>query len=83
MDVTFLALALALPTAFGLRVFLALISGQSGIAARPVLATLGTIALLAPGLGFHLLGVTFGLAVIALAALLTFAARVFKRTALV
>jgi hypothetical protein len=80
MHVTLLAVLLAVPTAFGFRVFLALAMGQPGIAGRPVMATLGTIALLVPALGFHSLGVTFGCAVIALAALITFAARVLTRS---
>jgi hypothetical protein len=73
MTITFLALVLAVPTALGFAIFRALAAGQSGIAGRPILATLGTTALFVPAAAYHYYGGLLSLAVIALAAFLYFA----------
>lgn len=73
MEMTLLAVLLAVPTALGFRVFRALASGQTGIAARPVMATFGTTALFVPAVAYLTHDVVFALAVIALAALFYFA----------
>lgn len=67
MELTLLALLLAVPTALGFRIFRALAAGQEGIAARPVMATLGTTALFAPVVALIAHGAIFALSVTALA----------------
>jgi uncharacterized membrane protein len=73
MEITLLALILAVPTALGFAVFRALASGRPGIAGRPLMATFGTTALFAPVLAYHYHGGLFSLAVMALAAFFYFA----------
>lgn len=68
MELTLLAVLLAVPTALGFRIFRALAAGQEGIAARPIMATLGTTALFVPAIAFLTHGSIFALSVIALAA---------------
>ncbi len=73
MEITLLAVLLAVPTALGFRIFRALAAGQTGIAARPVTATFGTTALFVPAVAYLTHDAAFAFAVIALAALFYFA----------
>ncbi|BCJ92268.1 hypothetical protein IZ6_30030 [Terrihabitans soli] len=73
MELTLLAVMLAVSTALGFRIFRALAAGEAGIASRPVMATLGTTALFAPAVAFLMHSALFALAIIALAALIYFA----------
>ena len=68
MELTLLAVLLAVPTALGFRIFRALAAGQEGIAARPIMATLGTTALFVPVVALLTHGAVFALSVVALAA---------------
>lgn len=78
MEITLLALILAVPTALGFAIFRALATGKPGIASRPVLATLGTTVLFVPAAAYHTHSGLFSLAVIALAGLLYFAGRALQ-----
>jgi hypothetical protein len=68
MELTLLAVLLAVPTALGFRIFRALATGREDIAARPVMATLGTTALFVPVVALLTHGAIFALSVAALAA---------------
>lgn len=81
MELTLLAVLLAVPTALGFRIFHALATGQEGIAARPVMATLGTTALFAPAIALMTHGAVFALAVAALAGLFHFAGYFLRTSA--
>jgi hypothetical protein len=81
MELTLIAVLLAVPTALGFRIFRALASGEAGIADRPVMATLGTTALFAPAIALLMHGAVFALSVIALAALFYFAGYFLRMSA--
>jgi phosphoglycerol transferase MdoB-like AlkP superfamily enzyme len=76
MQMALIIAALAVPTALGLHVFLALLAGNRGLNARPLLATVGTtIFLCVPLLVYQYGGVMPALGLLALAALLLVALR--------
>jgi hypothetical protein len=71
MQTAFVVAALAVPTAFGLHVFLALLAGNPGLNARPLFATVGTTLLLCvPLLVYQYGGAVAALGVLGLAAIL-------------
>ena len=71
MQMAFLVAALAVPTALGLHVFLALLAGNRGLNTRPLLATIGTtVFMYVPLLVYQYVGAMPALGLLALAALL-------------
>ncbi len=71
MQMALLIAALAVPTALGLHIFLALLAGNRGLDARPLLATIGTtVFLCVPLLVYQYGGAMPALGLLVLAALL-------------